>query len=125
MATVAKDIKQHSKKNDNLEELKTIAAAYATVKNYVFSRYSGIDSLIILDTYKKDIRDVWVESKFAEQWNLFARYWKNSLDEAISNIKTEWSNIKIRVKDATRNNSNLTEDERKFVYYILKANSLL
>ena len=40
METVAKDIKQHSKKVNNLEELKTIAIKYATVKDYVFSRYS-------------------------------------------------------------------------------------
>lgn len=125
MKTVAKDIKQHSKKISSIEELKSIAASYATVKNYVFSRYSGINSLKILATYKKDIRNIWVESKFAMLWGLPARYWKNALDEAISNIKTEWSNIKIRVKEIVRKNSNLTEDEKYFIYYILKSNSIL
>ncbi|MBU3093458.1 hypothetical protein KPL35_15450 [Clostridium sp. CF011] len=84
MKTVAKDIKQHSKKINNIEELKSIAAKYATLKNYVFSRYSGINSLKILATYKKDIRNIWVESRFAMQGGLPARYWKNALDEAMS-----------------------------------------
>lgn len=125
MKTVAKDIKQHSKKIDNIEELKSIAVKYATVKNYVFSRYSGINSLNILDTYRKNIRDVWVETKFAKQWGLPARYWKNALDEAISNIKSEWSNTKNRVKEVVYKNSNLTEDEKGFIRYILKSNSIL
>lgn len=126
MNTVAKDIKQHSKNiNENcIEELKLIAVRYATVKDYAFSRYSGINSLSLLEDYKKEVRDVWVKTKFAKQWKLPSRYWKLALDEAISNIKTEWSNTKNRVKVAVSLNSNLTEDEKKFIYYVLKANSI-
>ena len=125
MKTVAKDIKQHSRQISNLDEIKTIAVKYSTVKDYVFSRYSGINSLVLLDNYKKDIRDVWVKTGFAEQWKLPARYWKLALDEAIRNIKAEWSNTKNRIKVAVRGNNNLTEDERSFVYYVLKANLIL
>jgi IS605 OrfB family transposase len=125
MITVAKDIKQHSRHVSNLEELKTIAVRYATVKDYVFLRYSGINSIVLLDRYKKDIRDEWMKTDFADQWKLPARYWKLALDEAVSNIKTEWSNTKNRVNDAVRSNPNLTEDEKKFIYYVLKSNSIL
>lgn len=125
MITVAKDVKQHSLGISNIEEAKIIAARYATVKNYVFSRYSGINSLNILNIHRTEIRNKWVQSKFAEQWKLPARYWKNALDEAISNIKTEWSNTKNRVKERVKINPNLTDDEKKFIYYILKANSIL
>jgi len=125
MTTVVKCIKQHSLQIENIDELKDIAARYVTVKNYVYSRYAGINSLLILNNAKKEIRDVWVKAKFAEQWCLPARYWKMALDEAIANIKTEWANIKLRVKSVTLKNENLTEDERSFILYVIKADKLL
>jgi len=125
MKTVVKCIKQHSFEMDNMEELNYIAQKYTTVKNYVYSRYSGINNMGILSDYKKEIRDIWVQTKFAEQWKLPARYWKLALDEAISNIKTEWSNVKNRVKLAVIKNNNITKEERNFILYILKVNELL
>lgn len=122
---VVKTVKQYSEKVSNIEELQYIAKQYATIKNYVYSRYSGINGLNILKHYKKQIRDVWVKDKFAEQWKLSARYWKQALDEAVSNIKSEWSNTRNRIKIAVSNNSKLSNDEKHFVYYILKSDTLL
>ena len=70
-----------------LEDILLLAQRYTTVKNYVFSRFSGIKSLPILDNYRKEIRDVWVKTGFANQFKLLSRYWKLALDESISNIK--------------------------------------
>jgi hypothetical protein len=120
-----KTVRQHSLAVNNIEEINDIALAYTTIKNYVYSRYSGINSLPLLKDYKKLIRDEWVKSDFAVQWKLPARYWKMALDEAISNVKTEWTNTKHRVKLAVINNANLTESERGFILYILKSDSIL
>ena len=125
METVVKTVRQHSLAVSNIEELKYIASAYTKVKNYIYSRYSGINSLLLIKGYKKNIRDEWVKSDFAKQWHLPARYWKMALDEAISNIKTEWTNTKRRVKLAVINNVNLTEDERSYILYALKSESIL
>lgn len=125
METVVKTVRQHSLVVNNIDEIRDIAKAYTTVKNYVYSRYSGINSLLLIKGYKKNIRDEWMKSNFAAQWKLPARYWKMALDEAISNIKTEWSNTKNRIKIAVINNENLTESERGFILYILKADSIL
>lgn len=97
---VPRTVKQYSFpiNNKDFEEIKLIAKRYTDVKNYVYSRYAGIYSLSILKNYKKEIRDVWVQTKFAEQWKLPARYWKLALDEAISNINSLWSNTKNAVK---------------------------
>jgi hypothetical protein len=118
-------VRQHSHEIEKIEELNQIGIAYTTVKNYVYSRYSGINSLLFLKEYKKLIRDEWVKSEFATQWKLPARYWKMALDEAISNIKTEWTNTKHRVKLAAINNLNLSESERGFILYILKSDNAL
>ncbi|PAB60543.1 RNA-guided endonuclease TnpB family protein [Anaeromicrobium sediminis] len=123
MDTIMKTVKQYSKEID-LEELQYIANQYKNVKNYVYSRYSGVNSILILPKYRKEIRDVWVKSKFAEQWKLPARYWKQALDEAIANIKTEWSNIKNRIKICVNNNENLSNEEKYYIRYILKADKL-
>lgn len=122
---VSHTIKQHSKIVSDFEEIKLIAKRYKNVKNYVFSRYSGIQSFLLLNDYKKEIRDKWVESKFAEQFKLPARYWKLALDEAISNIKSLWSNAKNAIKKAIHHNRHLTEDEKYYMYYLLKVDYLL
>ena len=46
------------------------------VKNYIYSRYSGINSILLL---RKDrtIREEYVKTKFYEQCKLPARYWKS------------------------------------------------
>lgn len=124
---IPKCVKQHSIRidNDTRNELWEIADRYGSVKNYVYSRYSGIQSLPVLGSHLKQIRDVWVKNGFADQWGLPARYWKIALDEAIANIKAEWANIKLRTKKAVYQNENLTEDERYFIFYVLKADKVL
>ncbi|KAA9031720.1 zinc ribbon domain-containing protein [Niallia endozanthoxylica] len=124
---VPRTVKQHSFpiNTKDFEEMKLIAKRYKDVKNYVYSRYSGIHSLLILKNHKKLIRDVWVKTTFAEQWKLPARYWKLALDEAISNIHSLWSNTKNAVRKALRKNPNVTEDEKNYMYYLLKADELL
>ena len=108
-----------------MHELRFIASEYRDVKNYVFSRYSGINSLLIIKDPHKNIRDVWVQTKFAEQWNIQALYWKQALDEAISNIKSLWSNAKNNIRTLISKNKNLTKEERHYCFYIIKSDQLL
>ena len=95
MSAVIKTVKQYSYDLDEktLKELQFIANQYKNVKNYVYSRYSGINSIQMLGKDRK-IRDEWIRSKFYEQWKLPARYWKLALSEAFSNIKSNWSKTK-------------------------------
>lgn len=125
MDTIIKNIKQYSYKLDDqtINELLFIGSQYRNVKNYVYSRYSGINSIPLLNK-DREIRDEWVKTKFAEQWKLPARYWKLALSEAMSNIKTEWSNIKRRIKQQVKENENLKDEDRHYINYILKFNDL-
>ncbi|MPQ43369.1 hypothetical protein [Clostridium tarantellae] len=129
MTTIIKTVKQYSYQLDKdvIKELLFIANEYKTVKNYVYSRYSGINSISLLGKDRK-IRDEWVKSKFAEQWKLPARYWKLALNEAFGNIKSQWSNIKNKIKNkiknAINNNGNLSANDKHYINYILKATSL-
>ncbi|MGO5094186.1 hypothetical protein, partial [Clostridium sp. LCP25S3_F10] len=82
MGTIIKNVKQYSYKLDTemLTEFKFIANQYKNVKNYVYSRYSGINSIPLLNK-ERQIRNEWVKSEFAKQWKLPARYWKLALTE--------------------------------------------
>ncbi|MEG2365001.1 MAG: hypothetical protein RSC26_15985 [Terrisporobacter sp.] len=125
MDTIIKNIKQYSYELDEntLKELLYIGSKYMSVKNYVFSRYSGINSILLLGKHRK-IRDEYVKTKFYEQWKLPARYWKLGLSEAMSNIKSSWSNIKLRIKAQVKENHNLNNDDKHYINYILKSNEL-
>ena len=125
MDTVIKTVKQHSYElnNETLEELQFIADQYKNVKNYVYSRYSGINSIPLLGKHRQ-IRNEWVKTNFAKQWKLPARYWKLALSEAMSNIKSQWSNIKIRVKEQVKVNNNLSNEDKHYINYVLKFNNL-
>ena len=98
-----------------------IAKRYKSAKNYFYSRYSGINSLNKLNSYKKDIRDVLIKEDICNMFNLQARQWKLALDEAISNIKSNWSNAKNKIKIAIARNINLSNAERHYLNYILKV----
>ena len=125
MDTVIKNIKQYSYKlyEDILKELLYIGSKYKRVKNYIYSRYSGINSITLLGKDRK-IRDKYVKSKFYEQWKLPARYWKLALSEAMANIKSSWSNIKLRIKGQVKENDNLRDCDKHYINYILKSNEL-
>nr|WP_276575975.1 RNA-guided endonuclease TnpB family protein [Oceanirhabdus seepicola] len=106
-----------------MKELLFIGNQFKNVKNYVYSRYSGINSISLLSN-PRQIRDEWTKSKFAQQWKLPARYWKLALSEAMTNIKSEWSNIKRRIKEQCKVNDNLTKKDKHYINYILKSNEL-
>ena len=78
---------------ETLNKFLFIGNHYKNVKNYVYSRYSGINSIPLLGK-SRQITDIWVKNKFDDQWKLPARYGKLALSEAVNinqmdNIKEE------------------------------------
>jgi hypothetical protein len=122
---IEKTVVQHCFWISDFEEIRKIAKRYKDVKNYVYSRYSGINSLLTIRNHRKEIRNLWVKNKFAEQWKLSARYWKLALDESIANIKSNWSNTKNAVRKLVRYNEHLTDEEKQYIFYVLKADKIL
>ena len=122
---IIKNVRQYSYELDNatIEELLEIGRRYKSVKNYVYSRFSGIKSLLVIEKPRK-IRDEWSHSKFYKQWNLPARYWKLALVDAIGNIQSGWSNVKNKIKKQAYRNNHLSDTDRYYINYILSANKL-
>ncbi|GEM_PF-687722 len=108
----------------DLDELSEIARRYSYVKNEVFDRYGSIAGLHYL-SYPRQIRDEWVKAGCADKFGLQARYWKQAFDEAWANIKTNWSLCFRKVRRSIHQSENLTQDEKKYCYYLLKSPSFL
>ncbi len=109
---------------NKINELYEIAARYAAVKNEVFHRYSSITGIQYI-SYPRKIRDEWVRSKYANRFRLQARYWKQSLDEAFSNIRSKWSNTFRKVRSALYKNQRFNKEERHYAFYLFKKIDLL
>ena len=105
--------------------LDKIGINFKNNRNYFYSRYNGINNLInshkLFDTKKQIVSN----AKLVKTFNLPARYWKIALLNCLSDIKTEWSNTKRRIKSNIFKNSNITEEERIFMFSILKNNETL
>jgi len=109
----------------SMAQFQAIANRYASVKNYVASRYNGPKSLVLLTRYRQTIRPELNHSDFSENCGLSTRYWQLALDEAIAGIKAEWSNTKNRVRQAVRLNNNLSENEKHYINFVLHWNDVL
>ena len=105
--------------------LDKIGINFKNNRNYFYSRYNGINNLInshkLFDTKKQIVSN----AKLVKTFNLPARYWKIALLNCLSDVKTEWSNTKRRIKSNIFKNSNITEEERVFMFSILKNNETL
>src|ERR1035437_2146720 len=74
-----------------ISELENICLRYAAVKNYAFDLYGSIEGLQYIK-HPFDIEKQWIDEHMASKFKLQSRHWKRALAEAISNIKSMWSN---------------------------------
>ena len=94
-------------------------------KNYFYSRFSGIEHLDKLNFRK--IRDSLLKKEIKDEmkkFHLSARTWKMDLSEVISNIKSMWTNMENQIKHYIRNNEHLTNEDRHYLFYVLKSRNL-
>ena len=110
--------------NRKLDELYTVAERYGNVKNEVFRLYGSLEGLKYL-RYPREVRDRWVKEKYADRFSLQARLWKCAFDEAFANIKTNWKQAFIKVRQLLYRSNNFTKAEKHYCYYLLKATDLL
>lgn len=122
-----KPIEQYSKRL-TLEEisiLDKIGTNFRNNRNYFYSRYNGINNLINSYKFFNTQKQIISNKEIIKTFNLPARYWKIALMNCLSNIKTEWSNTKRRIKANIFKNENIDEEERNFMFSILKNNETL
>ncbi|MBR1445005.1 MAG: transposase [Firmicutes bacterium] len=123
--TITKTVFQYSKElsSETINELRKIADDYNKVKNYIFGRYSGINSLAKLTpgyTVLNEMRYCGLR----QQLNLPSVYYELAIFDALRDIKSMWGNLKNKIADLVRKNENLTQEDRIYLLTVLKYPSV-
>ena len=116
-----KTIKQYSfpLSDEEIEILERTGKIFRNCRNYFFSRFYGIRSIARLENGRK-LRDSLTKQKLTNIAKIPARYWKIALFHVLGNLKTLLENVKLKIRKASYNNSNLSDADRHYINNILK-----
>lgn len=103
--------------SNNEEEILLIGTIQRNIKNYVWSRYSGIGSLLKQSGWT--IRDELIQQNLLSN-KIPKTFSRVAVEKSASIIKTNWIITRKKVKRAIAQNENLTEDDKRYLYLCLK-----
>ena len=102
---------------NNEDEILLIGKVQRNIKNYVWSRYSGIGSLLKQSGWT--IRDELIQKDLLSK-KITKTLSRVAIEKSASTIKTNWTTTKKKVKNAIKQNENLTEDDKRYLFLCLK-----
>ena len=108
-------IKANCSNNEN--EILLIGTIQRNIKNYVWSRYSSIGSLLKQSGWT--IRDELIQKDLLSK-KITKTFSRVAVEKSASIIKTNWIITKKKVKRAIAQNENLTKDDKHYLYLCLK-----
>ena len=103
--------------SNNEDEILLIGTIQRNIKNYVWSRYSGIGSLLKQSGWT--IRDELIQKNLLSN-KITKTLSKVAVEQSSSIIKANWTTTKKKVKKAIAQNENLTKDDKHYLYLCLK-----
>ena len=103
--------------SNNEEEILLIGTVQRNIKNYVWSRYSGIGSLLKQSGWT--IRDELVQKNLLSN-KIPKTFSRVAIEKSASTIKANWTATKKKTKKAISQNENLTKDDKRYLYLCLK-----
>ena len=99
------------------DEILLMGEIQRNIKNYVWSRYSGISSLMKQSGWT--IRDEMIQKDLLSN-KITKTLSRVAIEKSASTIKTNWIVTKIKVKKAILQNENLNEDDKRYLFLCLK-----
>ena len=102
---------------NNEDEILLIGTVQRNIKNYVWSRYSGINSLLKQSGWT--IRDELIQKDLLSN-KIGKTLSRVAVEQSASTIKSNWTTTKKKVKQAIAQNENLTKDDKRYLYLCLK-----
>ena len=103
--------------SNNEEEILLIGTVQRNIKNYVWSRYSGIGSLLKQSGWT--IRDELIQKHLLSN-KIPKTFSRAAIEKSASTIKSNWTATKKKIKRAIAQNENLTKDDKRYLYLCLK-----
>ena len=104
---------------EDMAKLMEIAEDCRRVKNYVYDRYSGIQSLGKL-TPGYAIQNEMTKTGLRRKLGISVAYFYPAVYEAIANIKAHWQAVRRKAVERVRLHEGLTEEDKHYLYFILK-----
>ncbi len=102
-----------------MERLLDIAKSCMTVRNYVYQKYSGIQSLEkIYPGYT--VQNEMTVSGLREKLNLPAVYFYPAVFNALREIKTQWAHVKRNIYAAINKNDRFTPQDKHYLRFAIK-----
>lgn len=102
---------------NNEDEILLIGTVQRNIKNYVWSRYSGISSLLKQSGWT--IRDELIQKDLLSN-KIGKTLSRVAVEQSASTIKSNWTTTKKKVKKAIFQNENLTKEDRRYLFLCLK-----
>lgn len=102
---------------NNEEEILLIGTVQRNIKNYVWSRYNGIGSLLKQSGWT--IRDELIQKDLLSK-KITKTLSRVAVEQSAATIKSNWTTTKKKVKKAIAQNENLTKDDKHYLYLYLK-----
>ena len=103
--------------SNNEEEILLIGTVQRNIKNYVWSRYSGIGSLLKQSGWT--IRDELIQKHLLSN-KIPKTFSRAAIEKSASTIKSNWTATKKKIKRAIAQNENLTKDDKRYLFLCLK-----
>ena len=103
--------------SNNESEILLIGTVQRNIKNYVWSRYSGIGSLLKQSGWT--IRDELIQKDLLSK-KITKTFSRVAIENSASAIKSNWTTTKKKIKRAIAQNENLTKDDKHYLYLCLK-----
>jgi IS605 OrfB family transposase len=103
--------------SNNEKEILLIGIVQRNIKNYVWSRYSGIGSLLKQSGWT--VRDELIQKDLLSK-KITKTFSRTAIEKSASTIKANWTTTKKKVKKAIFQNENLTKEDRRYLFLCLK-----
>lgn len=123
--TICKTVHQYNKfpvSDEDMKKLQEIAEDYRVVKNHVYQRYSGKNSLSKIYpgyTVQKEMG----KTKFREQLGLPSVYFNVAILDALTDIKSQWTRTKTSVLKRVNKNENFSDADKHYLRFLLKVSN--
>lgn len=123
--TICKTVHQYNKvpiSDEDMKKLQGIAEDYRSVKNEVYQRYGGKNSLSKIYpgyTIQKEMG----KTGLRERLGLPSVYFNVAILDAIGDIKSQWTRTKTSVLKRVNKNEKFSEADRHYLRFLLKVSN--
>ena len=106
----------------DFNQLITMQETYRKIKSFTYHKLRNIKNFDNLNF--RNIRKEWIKNGIFEQWTLPAHLKAMAVDDAIGQIKSKHSNLKIKIKQLSRENENHSKDDEHYIAFIVSKDNL-